>query len=141
MKPFLSLILALGFFLTGPSFAQVNFVEELEEKVDTSSFRPFRGAYECVAVDRGFEEHWGGHSSCSSCLRKHDKCVKKCYEVYYISRAEGIDEYGNKVEHVEAGFSRYKAENLALQGCQAKANHCKVTDTQRRKELASTRRC
>ncbi|WP_413287715.1 beta-sandwich domain-containing protein [Bdellovibrio sp. HCB337] len=49
---------------------------------------------ECTASDDGWEEHWGGHSTCEACMAKHGDCVERCDLEYVRVFGIGVDMYG-----------------------------------------------
>ena len=72
----------------------------------------------CHAKDYGWEEHFGGHSSCRSCLRKHGSCVETCKRKTYKCTVKGVD-YGYDRERTFRGKARRRrrAERKALNHC------------------------
>lgn len=101
----------------------------------------------CTAQDKGWEEHWGGHSSCSECLRKHGKCVETCYSKEYKVVVTGIvrDGWSNtdrEEEFFGVGDSEWQAESEALRNCSWRnAYNCRTKSSESRDNLVSSNRC
>lgn len=95
----------------------------------------------CSATDKGWEEHWGGHSDCRSCMKKHGNCTETCSAEYYEVTAEGVDYRGYKMTVESRGNSRYEAEREALRTCNYRYSNCKVTASNSRSETVSRRSC
>ena len=43
----------------------------------------------CSYSDNGYEEHWGGHESCSDCLSHHAACTESCDKSVQVCTALG----------------------------------------------------
>jgi len=127
--------------------------EGLAIEDDFSSFdSDRRGRLECTASDRGWEEHWGGHRDCRECLRKHGKCVEKCYINEFVATAEGYN-HGYRYTEMASGDSRWEAERRAIRRCEMRGdrgrrgrhgrdnNRCRVINVESRKNLYSNRNC
>ncbi|MBO9665971.1 MAG: hypothetical protein J7501_04095 [Bdellovibrio sp.] len=97
----------------------------------------------CSATDKGWEEHWGGHSDCNSCLKKHGSCIETCSADYYVTTAEGLDYRGYKMTVESRGNSRYQTEREAIERCSYfyRYNNCRVLKTESRSETVSRRSC
>lgn len=48
----------------------------------------------CSASDKGWEEHWGGHSTCQKCMEKHGDCTETCTATDTVVYGTGYDVYG-----------------------------------------------
>ncbi|MBO9667624.1 MAG: hypothetical protein J7501_12520 [Bdellovibrio sp.] len=119
MKP-LFILLSLSFALaTLPAHAQVR----------------------CSARDKGWEEHWGGHEDCNSCMKKHGECVESCSLNYVTCEARGVDYLGNAISVKGAGNERYEAESNAVRLCQRNFQNCSVVNCTSEAENVSSRRC
>ena len=72
----------------------------------------------CSAEDRGWEEHYGGHQSCQSCLRKHGSCIETCEKKTYECKVKGFN-YDDDWERTFKGKARrrQKAKNKAIDRC------------------------
>ncbi len=82
----------------------------------------------CSASDDGWEEHWGGHSTCGECLSKHGGCAEKCSEVSYSCKAKGTAPNGESISKEAIGIDRYQTADEALQRCQASgASNCSAS--------------
>ncbi|WP_413575849.1 hypothetical protein ACLVWU_15850 [Bdellovibrio sp. HCB290] len=95
----------------------------------------------CSATDKGWEEHWGGHSDCGSCLKKHGTCIETCSANYYVVKVEGVDYRGYKMTMESRGESRYEAEREALRSCNRRYDNCKVVSSNSQSETVSRRSC
>jgi hypothetical protein len=151
---FLSLVVAMS-VTTGAINAQANDIIDIIEKiVDASDSRStrhdrYRGDYRrgagrlsCNYSDKGWEEHFSGHSSCGDCLADHGECVERCYEEYYTCTARGTDYYG-RVEVVRGMSDReWQAEDEALNECSyRRLSNCRIQNCDRDNELVSSRNC
>jgi hypothetical protein len=138
----LILIAGLGLTLLGlSSFAAVDFSSV---KAFSSHFKnwDYRGNYECSASDDGWEEHWGGHSSCSECLSKHGGCHETCYEEYYECTAEGTNDSGFTRQVTERGESEWRTEDRAVDSCRyERLQNCHSKGCNREREKVSTHSC
>ena len=97
--------------------------------------------YSCSAYDAGWEEHWGGHGSCSSCLSKHGRCIEKCTEEVYTCTVEGTDRFGHTQTYSASHESRWRAEDRAMDRCQWNSNSCYVKSCDSQSEVVSRRSC
>ncbi|WP_413558649.1 hypothetical protein [Bdellovibrio sp. HCB209] len=110
-------------------------------------FKPGRGGpsygrnVTCSATDKGWEEHWGGHSDCNSCLKKHGSCTETCSAEYYSTTVKGRDYRGYEMTVESRGASRYEAEREALRSCNYKYSDCRVISTNSQSETVSRRSC
>ena len=95
----------------------------------------------CKASDRGWEEHWRGHSSCDECLQKHGECVETCSLGYTTCEATGRDYAGVSITLKAAGSDRYEAERAALNFCQKSFNNCTISSCSSSSETVSRRDC
>lgn len=96
----------------------------------------------CSASDSGWEEHWGGHGSCSSCLAKHGNCTERCTQSEYECTAEGELREG-QVETVSAyDRDEYYARDRALERCyRSRLRGCRVTGCTSQAVEVSSRTC
>lgn len=97
----------------------------------------------CSASDRGWEEHFGGHSDCNSCLRKHGQCVETCSTQSYRSIAEGLDYRGYRMTVEARGDSQYQTEREAFERCARmyRYSNCHIVSTSPETEIVSRRSC
>lgn len=95
----------------------------------------------CSARDNGWEEHWGGHSSCRECLAKHGNCIETCQERFYTCEAEGTDYRGYRVTIEARGGSRYSTEREAVNRCQYRYDNCRIKQCRETNETVSRRSC
>lgn len=136
MKTLFLLLAVLGI---SPAFA-------LDFSWDHGRDRGGRADY-CTASDRGWEEHWSGHSSCGECLRKHGKCVERCYEKEYRVTVTGLvrDRWNNTEREEEFsayGHSEWDAEDRALRDCRYRdAYDCRVKSRDTENREVSSRSC
>lgn len=102
-----------------------------------------RGRVTCSASDKGWEEHFGGHGSCGSCLQKHSSCVEKCQEIREVCEVEGRDYNGRLSVFVGRGADRWAAEAEARRQCEWNRNmrSCMVTTCRQEAQTISTRSC
>lgn len=102
-----------------------------------------RGRVTCSAQDRGWEEHWSGHSSCGECVQRHGNCVESCYEVKQVCEVQGTDYYGRTQIFIAQGPDRWMAENEARRRCEWNRDmrYCQVTSCRQDNQLISTRSC
>lgn len=143
MKYFLSSVLvlmAVVFFHSANSRAAGFFGGN-----QSSSWDGFHGGgnVKCAAFDTGWEEHWGGHSSCGVCLAKHQHCVEKCSRTGYNCKTEGVASDGN-LAYFEAysDYSEYQARDQALNRCYSSgAQHCVDTGCNQTDEVVSRNSC
>lgn len=95
----------------------------------------------CSAVDRGSEEHWGGHGSCDQCLREHGHCVETCSVRFTTCEATGRDYRGQSITLRGHGDDRYDAERAALSYCQRNFSDCRIASCSNSGEQVSRREC
>ncbi len=96
----------------------------------------------CVATDDGWEEHWGGHATCSECLEEHGECTMRCYENDFTVVVEGRDYYGNFRRVEAADFSSSRARVKAMDRCYDRGlSECRVVDENRNERLVEKYRC
>lgn len=95
----------------------------------------------CVANDKGYEEHWGGHETCAKCLVKHGKCVESCYDEETLCTAEGIRN-GYTRKFPVSGKNRWRTEENAVRECELSGyEDCRLINCQSEDRLVSRRRC
>lgn len=97
----------------------------------------------CSASDKGWEEHWGGHSSCGSCLQHHGNCIETCKEISEMCEVEGTDYYGRPAIFRAVGVDRYAAESEARRKCEWNRDmrYCRTISCSSQDRVISTRRC
>lgn len=102
-----------------------------------------RGRVTCTATDKGWEEHFGGHSSCGACLQKHGSCIEKCHEVRELCEVEGVDYRGRKAIFRGYGIDRRSAEYEARRACEWNRvmRSCYVKSCRQESKLISSRSC
>lgn len=105
----------------------------------------YGGQVSCRAGDAGWEEHWGGHSSCGECLKKHGRCIETCTQTYYSCRAVGVEGYGDyerTIEFEALAPNRWRAQDKALERCwRSGASSCSVRDCNSQSETVSRKNC
>lgn len=103
-----------------------------------------RGGYgnlSCRATDNGWEEHWGGHSDCRSCVAVHGNCTERCSREEYVCEAQG-QRFGRQETYRATDSSRFQAEDRALRDCRmSRAERCTIKSCNTRSEVVSTRSC
>lgn len=101
----------------------------------------------CTATDNGWEEHWGGHSSCSQCTAVHGRCTETCSSEEYRCTAEGtVSGYGSSSTRTETfrgrGDDRWDAERDALNECRRyNAQGCTIKECGSDTQIVSSRGC
>lgn len=106
-----------------------------------------RGNVTCSATDNGWEEHFGGHSDCRSCLAKHGSCTERCTIAQYRCQAEGrVRDHRTGRTRVETffgqGSSRWDAEDEALRDCRwSRAESCQIKTCLTDQREVSRRSC
>ncbi|MBK7842820.1 MAG: hypothetical protein IPJ71_03860 [Bdellovibrionales bacterium] len=112
--------------------------------------RPFPGRpghpaddFDCQVVDRGHEEHYGGHDSCRSCLREHGDCVERCEGSSYRCVAQGHDGRGHFYNSAPGfGSSEREAARDAIFQCRdERLLGCRVVQCNRGRGEVVTRSC
>lgn len=63
----------------------------------------------CSASDKGWEEHWGGHSTCEKCMGKHGDCTETCEATDTVVYGTGYDVYGRIAKFEGRGGDSYDA--------------------------------
>ncbi|MCB0385352.1 MAG: hypothetical protein KDD43_08165, partial [Bdellovibrionales bacterium] len=92
--------------------------------------------------DNGWEEHFGGHSSCRSCLKKHGDCIERCTQTYYICTASGDDGHGRQFTVDGYGATECEARDEARRNCQYDRLYgCHVTRCDSEDDVISRRSC
>ncbi|MCM2349864.1 MAG: hypothetical protein NDI69_07570 [Bacteriovoracaceae bacterium] len=104
---------------------------------------PSPGRVSCSASDRGWEEHWSGHSSCGACLQHHGDCVETCKETTQLCEVEGQDYRGGIAIFRAVGVDRWSAESEARRKCEWNRNmrYCRTIRCTSQDRTISTRRC
>lgn len=100
-----------------------------------------RSEVSCRSVDRGWEEHSGGHSTCDECLQRHGECVERCSLSYTTCEVTGRDYAGVTITLKAAGSDRYDAERSALNFCQKSFSNCSISSCSSSSETVSRREC
>lgn len=110
--------------------------------------RPFPGPgsrppqLTCRAYDNGWEEHWGGHGDCRSCLAAHGDCTERCSREEYQCEAEGLRN-GRTETYRGRGNDRWSAEEQALRECRfyGRAERCTIKTCRSSSQEVSRRAC
>lgn len=102
-----------------------------------------QGRVVCSAQDRGWEEHFGGHGSCGSCLQKHGECVETCTEQREMCEVEGLDYYGRTRRYMAMGPDRWSAESEARRQCEWDRDNrsCRTISCRAENRTVSSRSC
>ena len=102
-----------------------------------------RGPVICKATDRGWEEHFGGHRDCGSCVREHQECVETCSIQTYACTAQGRTAEGRIITFSGQGRDRWDAERDARSRCEWNRNvrGCVIRSCGPRSETVSRRAC
>jgi len=102
----------------------------------------FNSGLRCQATDDGWEEHFGGHSSCGACLREHQDCTMRCYEDQFTAVAEGRNQYGELETVTAMDRDRLYAGERALDRCYSqRLSNCRIVDTDTDSRLVRSERC
>lgn len=149
MKLLMGALMLATFALS--SWSSVSFAQEdgamMTEGADSQAYAaPFdfyqmRGRVTCAAYDTGWEEHFGGHSSCGACLSKHGECVEVCSAQQYECTATGTDRMGRTSSYTATAPDRRSAEMSAINACYRRASNCRVDSCDTREEQVSRRSC
>ena len=95
----------------------------------------------CKAVDRGWEEHFGGHGSCGECLRKHGRCQEECSEEGFTCLVVGV-RGGRQREFYGYGGNPRRALNRAYDECEYRGfRRCEERGCNRESRVVSRRNC
>lgn len=102
-----------------------------------------QGRISCSASDRGWEEHWSGHSSCGSCLQAHGECVETCVEQRETCEVRGVDYQGRSRTYMASAPDRYSAEYEARRQCEWDRNNssCSMVTCRSDNKTVSSRSC
>lgn len=105
-----------------------------------------RGNVKCTVNDNGWEEHYGGHSDCGSCLREHGSCNETCSSEETYCTAEGTTYRGSNTSSTETfrgrGNDRWDAERDAINECRRyNASGCSIKSCDTQNQIVSSRRC
>lgn len=96
----------------------------------------------CTATDNGWEEHWGGHSSCHECKAQHGNCTETCSQESFACRAEGINGLGNSESFEAYGSDEYFTRNEALDRCyRMGGRNCRSVGCTTSSQVVSRRGC
>jgi hypothetical protein len=96
----------------------------------------------CTATDNGWEEHWGGHSSCQECKAKHGTCAQTCSTQSYNCRATGTNNLGRAETFESYATDEYQARNEALDRCyRMGARDCRSADCSTSTQIVSRGQC
>lgn len=97
--------------------------------------QPAPQSYTCTASDKGWEEHWGGHSAsnwnleqatgqaCAECKRAHGRCGLWCGTPAYQCKAELLENGRTRIVMGYPNADRYYAERDAMDRCQYEAHY------------------
>lgn len=97
---------------------------------------------QCTATDTGWEEHWGGHSSCRECLKEHGNCVERCSEVYHSCEVTGRDRSGYTRTFYGIGSAEWEARDEATDRCYRSGfDSCSRALCRKESEQISSQRC
>ncbi|MGE0615264.1 MAG: hypothetical protein AB7P04_06460 [Bacteriovoracia bacterium] len=101
------------------------------------------GHAHCSASDKGWEEHFGGHSNCGDCLAKHGGCIERCYVTSYRCIAEGQDVRGiTQTFEANSRRSGSDARQEALDRCYySRMSGCRIQTCDTDDQLISSRSC
>jgi len=102
-----------------------------------------RGPVTCAATDVGWEEHFGGHRDCGSCLQKHDRCTETCSIQSFSCTSKGRTAEGRVLVFRGEGRTRWEAENEARRRCDWNRNvrGCIIDACGTRSQVVSRRSC
>lgn len=101
----------------------------------------FGGGYRCVAMDRGWEEHFGGHRSCQECNARHGNCVEQCTYSEFVCVAEGY-RWGRPFQMEEYGYDEYDTQRRALWACQRRGGEgCRLIGPCNRADRTERHEC
>lgn len=100
------------------------------------------GGYGCSASDNGWEEHFGGHSSCGECLSRHGSCSERCYETSYSCSAVGTRYDGSQDTITAHDRFEYGARDEAMRRCYYSGlRDCHSSYCNTESNLVSSRSC
>jgi len=114
------------------------------------------GDMNCVAMDQGYEEHWGGHGggpdymrSCQECLSIHGKCRYTCSVQQFVCTAQfnPAQTTGNPLPTFtgdlrdDEGSARDSASLHCMQSVQGQAGYCSVTGCNRQEQDVRSGTC
>lgn len=147
-----SLILAVSLF-SPALFAQESTqadVQQVEVGLSYEAQADFAGRFDgfrgrgvtCRAYDNGWEEHWGGHSSCEACMQDHHgSCTEICSATQYECVAVGVDRRGGTRQIPVRAPDRWSAEREALNRCSYRLDNCRIESCDQRNEEVSRSSC
>ena len=96
----------------------------------------------CQAYDNGWEEHWGGHSSCQECRSKHGGCYERCTCTSYHCTAQGNDPQGRQQTFEAFGEDQWRTRDEASQRCYYRGlMNCRVINCDTNEQEVSRRGC
>ena len=95
----------------------------------------------CSAADDGWEEHWGGHSDCGSCLAKHGGCTRTCYTYHSECTAVGINDSGVEETFLGIDENEYRARDYAISRCSYRASNCQIRSCKQESQVHSRNKC
>lgn len=98
---------------------------------------------ECCSFDALEPEmHWQAHSSCRSCLRSHERCIKECVNPLFECTVQGVNRYGYQKSFSAQAPMAWQAEDLALQACRNRLFlNCKKSSQKDLSETVSRIEC
>jgi hypothetical protein len=137
-------VLVLSAFL----FSSQVFANDLGNIIDTiggivNGGRPGPGpsGYNCIATDRGWEEHFGGHRSCQECNARHGNCIEECRYSEFVCVAQGV-RWGRPFQIEEYGYDQYDTERRALWACERRGGMgCRLMGPCHRSDRSERREC
>lgn len=107
-----------------------------------SQARYWEGNVTCRAFDEGWEEHWGGHSTCGDCLSRHGGCYEKCTTESYRCTVKMTMSDGSVREFRGSGQDRWDAENEASRQCSwSHGGSCSFPECTTDTQVVSQRDC
>lgn len=104
---------------------------------------PSYGGMSCSASDKGYEEHWGGHSSCSECqIKHHGSCTERCNRDEFNCTAEGTRSDGSTDSVTAFDEREMYARDRALERCyNLRMSACRVSSCTNSPVEVSSRSC
>ncbi|MBI4423136.1 MAG: hypothetical protein HY554_05385 [Elusimicrobia bacterium] len=108
---------------------------------------PWEGRESCRYFDHGWEEHLGGHGSCSECKAKHSRCDFSCSVTQFRCTAEFVTGQGPQGLPYEG--RRSSSEALARESARRECHQsnigrhgsCRVRDCRREDQTTRSGRC
>ncbi|OFZ25701.1 MAG: hypothetical protein A2381_00090 [Bdellovibrionales bacterium RIFOXYB1_FULL_37_110] len=136
----LSLALSCALLVSLSAFAYFEF--DYDNDYNHGNGNSYNSGLRCQATDDGWEEHFGGHSSCGACLREHEDCTMRCYEDEVVATAEGRNQYGEIQTVTAMDRDSIYARERALDRCyNQRLSNCTIVDTDTNSRLVRSERC